>query len=84
MVKELRSRTAERQEKENSESGHLYPLKVVNEVPSLIEEHFGCSNIKVSAGNWLRMTMIIGTISSTGKSMVNVRPIAVKMGYSMI
>jgi len=38
----------------------------------------------VSAGNWLRMTMVIGTISSTGKSMVNVRPIAVKMGYSMI
>ena len=27
------------------------------------------------------MTMIIGTNSSTGKSMVNVRPIAVKMGF---
>lgn len=83
MVKELRSRTAERQEKENSESGHLYPLKVVNEVPSLIEEHFGCSNINVSVGNWLRMTMIIGTISSIRKNMENVQPITVKMGYSM-
>lgn len=48
MLKELRSRTAERQEKENSESGHLYPLNVVNEVPSLVEEHFGSSNIKVT------------------------------------
>lgn len=48
MLKELRYRTAERKEKENSESGHLYPLKVVNEVPSLVEEHFGCSNIKVT------------------------------------
>lgn len=48
MLKELRSRTAERQEKENSESGHFYPLKVVNEVPSLVEELFGCSNIKVT------------------------------------
>mgnify|MGYP006959803009 FL=1 len=48
MLKELRSRTAERQEKENSESGHLYPLNVVNEVPSLVEEHFGSTNIKVT------------------------------------